>query len=60
MSKKNKQNDLLQEINKENIRLDEFIGQINSKIKKTDSKLARAIMDNDIKTIMLYKNILQS
>lgn len=60
MPKKKKQDDLLQEIKKENMRLDEFISQINVKIKKTDSKLAKAIIGSDIKTIRLYKNILQS
>lgn len=59
MLKKNTQNDLLDEINEENARLDEFLSKMNSQIKKTDGKFAKAIMDNDIKTVKLYKSILQ-
>lgn len=60
MLKKNKQNNLLQEIKEENVRLDKFISMINLKIKETDGKLAKAIIGSDIKTMKLYKSILQN
>lgn len=53
-------NSLLQEIKKENTRLDRFINDINIKIRGTDKRLAKAIIGSDIKTIKLYKDILQN
>lgn len=56
----NQNDDLLQEIKNENKRLDNFINDIEAKIKKTDRKLAKAIINSDIKTIKQYKDILQN
>ena len=56
----NQGDDLLQEIKNENRKLAEFISEIDEKIKKTDAKLAKAILGDDLKTIEIYKNILHN
>jgi signal transduction protein with GAF and PtsI domain len=55
MNKQNSKDDLLSEIEADNKRLTEFINDINSKIKKTDEKLAKTIVRDDLNIIELYK-----